>query len=57
MEKFDYVGGAGRVGLNHYLPQICAFFSRLLLINISLILKLDASIMGLTSIDIQNNRK
>lgn len=32
-------------------------FSRLVLINISLILKLDASIMGLMSIDRQNNTK
>lgn len=49
--------GAGRVGLNHHLPPICSFFSWLLQTTISLILKPEASIMGLTSTNMQNNRK
>lgn len=46
-----------RVGLHHHLALICSFFSWLLQITISLILKPEASIMGLMSTNTQNNRK
>lgn len=57
LESRTCARGASRVGLHHHLALICSFFSWLLQITISLILKPEASIMGLMSTNTQNNRK
>lgn len=56
-EKFDVCWRSWRGWSKSPFTTNLCFFGRFLLINISLIPKLDASIRGLMSIDTQNSRK